>query len=363
MAKSFLRCVGLMSGTSMDGIDAALIETDGEGHSRFLASHHQPYDEGFRAALRAGMKLAQGLSAPAPGSEPFGALERELTRRHGDAVAALLAGEEADVIGFHGQTLVHRPQQGWTWQIGDGAMLAAATGTAVVHDLRSADVAAGGQGAPLLPIYHQALVAGHDRPLAVLNLGGVGNVSWIGADAASLMAFDTGPGNALIDDWMMEQAGAPCDTGGAVAARGSVHRSVLDGMLDLDWFDAPPPKSLDRDDFSTAACRGLSLEDGAATLTAFTAQTVALAARHLPQPPRRWIVVGGGRHNDTLMAMLGNALRAPLINSDILGWRGDSIEAEGFAYMAARHLKGLPISFPGTTGAPQPMTGGRLAKV
>ncbi len=357
MAKQL--AVGLMSGTSMDGIDAALIETDGKSHVRPLAFHHMPYDDGFRAALRAGMAAARTVAAPRPEAESFAALARELTRRHADAVKALLAGGRADIIGFHGQTLVHRPEQRWTWQIGDGPLLARLTGLDVVHDFRSADVAAGGHGAPLLPVYHAARAGALPKPVAVLNLGGVGNITYVGDD---LLAFDTGPANALIDDWMHANSGQAYDADGATAARGRVNEAILAQLCDKDWFDLPPPKSLDRHDFSLDACHGLSLADGAATLTAFTAETVRLAARFLPQPPQQWIVCGGGRLNATLMQMLQQRLPGMVQSADDLDWNGDSVEAEGFAYMAVRHLRGLPISFPGTTGAPVPMTGGVLQR-
>jgi anhydro-N-acetylmuramic acid kinase len=286
-----------------------------------------------------------------------------LTRRHVDAVRQLLdragvSADAVDVVGFHGQTIAHRPDRGWTWQIGDGAAMAQSLGIRVVNDLRSADVGAGGQGAPLLPVYHRALTSGLPGAVAVLNLGGVGNITWLGEGADDLIAFDTGPANGLIDDWMLAETGSPFDAHGAFAAQGTIDRTVLDTMLDNDWFDAPPPKSLDRADFTIQPARGLSAADGAATLTAFTAETVALSLRHLPGRPQRLIVAGGGRHNPTLMAMIGSATGIAPEPIEALGWNGDATEAEGFAYMAVRALRGDPISFPGTTGAPQPMSGG-----
>ena len=214
-----------------------------------------------------------------------------------------VSASDVGVIGFHGQTIAHRPDRGWTWQIGDGAAMAQTTGITTVSDFRSADVAAGGQGAPLLPVYHAALAAGLDRPIAVLNLGGVGNITFIGADG-ELSAFDTGPANGLIDCWVEAEIGARFDAGGALAAAGRVDDAVLTAMLDHPWFDAAPPKSLDRNDFTIQPARGLSPADGAATLTAFTAATVAIALDHLPARPRRLVVAGGGRHNPTLLAMI-----------------------------------------------------------
>lgn len=354
--------VGLMSGTSLDGIDAALIETDGAGHIRPIAFRSDPYSAQAREQLREAAALALSFEQPRQSPDIVKA-EAMLTNRHILAVRQLLSeanvtADAVDVIGFHGQTIAHRPDRGWTWQIGDGAAMAQALGIRVVNDLRSADVAAGGQGAPLLPVYHRALTAGMDGPVAVLNLGGVGNITWLGAGAHDLIAFDTGPANGLIDDWMLAETGSPYDAGGAFAARGTVDATVLGAMLDNPWFDAAPPKSLDRADFTIQPARGLSAADGAATLTAFTAETVALALRHLPEPPKRLIVAGGGRHNPTLMNMIATATKIMAEPIEALGWNGDATEAEGFAYMAVRSLKGEAISFPGTTGVAEAMTGG-----
>ena len=356
--------VGLMSGTSLDGIDAALIETDGVATIRPVAFRSEPYSAPARDQLREAAALAWSFDKPRP-SPAIVAAEEMITRRHILAVRQLLATAgvdlaTVDVVGFHGQTIAHRPDRGWTWQIGDGAAMAQALGTTVVSDLRSADVAAGGQGAPLLPVYHRALAAGLDGPVAVLNLGGVGNITWLGqgTEQGDIIAFDTGPANGLIDDWMLAETGSPFDAGGAFAARGTIDRTILGAMLDNPWFDVAPPKSLDRADFTVQPARGLAAADGAATLTAFTAETVALALRHLPGKPKRLIVAGGGRHNPTLMAMISTATGIVAEPIEALGWNGDATEAEGFAYMAVRALNGDPISFPGTTGVPRPMTGG-----
>nr|WP_301183100.1 anhydro-N-acetylmuramic acid kinase [Sphingomonas quercus] len=355
--------VGLMSGTSLDGIDAALIETDGEGAVRPVAFLTEPYPDEERAAIREATAMALSFSRPRH-DLVIDAAAAMLTDRHMDLVRRLLAhaGVEASgvaVIGFHGQTIAHRPDRGWTWQIGEGDRMAKMLGIPVVDDFRSADVIAGGQGAPLIPVYHRALTADGAPPLAVLNLGGVGNVTFIGADGA-LIAFDTGPANALIDDWVLAETGARYDAGGALAAAGRVDEAVLATMLDNGWFDRPPPKSLDRADFGLAAVRGLSAADGAATLTAFTAETIARAFRHCPEQPRRLIVAGGGRHNATLMEMIARRCNVAAEPIEALGWNGDATEAEGFAYMAVRTLKGLEISFPGTTGVRRPMPGGVL---
>ncbi|MET4897606.1 anhydro-N-acetylmuramic acid kinase [Sphingomonadaceae bacterium jetA1] len=355
--------IGLMSGTSLDGVDAALIETDGERMVRPLGFRSEPYSDSARAELAEATALALTFDRPRA-SPPIVAAGELIVRTHALAVQKLLrdAGVEAetvDVIGFHGQTVAHRPDRGWTWQIGEGQALADATGIATVHDFRSADVAAGGQGAPLIPVYHAALAAGLEPPVALLNLGGVANITFIGREGA-LVAFDTGPANGLIDHWMEAECGQRFDAGGALAAAGRVDPAVLAKMLAHGWFDQAPPKSLDRNDFTIEAAHGLSAADGAATLTAFTARTVARAFDHLPERPRRLLVAGGGRHNATMLAMIAAETGLTPEPTDRLGWNGDALEAEGFAYMAVRRLRDLPISFPGTTGVPRVMTGGML---
>jgi anhydro-N-acetylmuramic acid kinase len=362
-----LKALGLMSGTSMDGIDAAILDTDGERIAAFGPARFEPYSADMRGRLRSGLERATTLPLTGPLPADIQALERELTQAHAKAVAALLAEAklkpaDIDVIGFHGQTLIHRPHARMTLQIGSGPMLAQATGIDVVNDFRTADVRAGGQGAPLVPIYHAALAA--DRaPIAVLNIGGVANVTFIGK-GGTLIAFDTGPGNAPIDDWLLKYTGKPIDEGGAFAARGRVNRNVLAHLLTDEYFLAPVPKSLDRSDFAFDMARNLSAEDGAATLTAFTAHAVAKARDHLPEAPATWIVCGGGRLNATLMRELKAALApANVIAAEEAGWRGDFIEAEATAYLAVRSLYGLPISFPMTTGARRPMTGGTLSSL
>lgn len=360
---SKMLAIGLMSGTSRDGIDAALIETDGEGSSCGIAFHAMPYHDGFRLRLAEACGRAMGMNRP--GFEPLiHAVEQELTQLHVEAVSDLLArsghvAQDIGVIGFHGHTVAHRPEWGWTWQIGDGADLAGAFGIPVVADLRSADVAAGGQGAPLLPVYHRALAHDLPKPVAILNLGGVANITAI-ASGGEITAFDTGMASGLIDNWMQTHSDLSFDENGATAASGRIDEGCLAAMLADPWFDALPPKSIDREAFTIEAVRGLALEDGAATLTAFSAAAVARALDHLPERPARIYVAGGGRHNATLMHMLATYSGAQVHAVDELGWDGDALEAQGFGYMAVRHLKGLPISFPGTTGVPRPMTGGVL---
>jgi anhydro-N-acetylmuramic acid kinase len=348
--------VGLMSGTSLDGIDAAVVETDGEGHIRPRGAVTVPYEGAMRDRLR------QALGRETRDAE-IDALERDLTLAHARIVADLLGREgipadSVGVVGFHGHTILHRPEGRRTWQLGDGGLLARETGIEVIADFRSADVAAGGQGAPLAPAFHAALAASLEKPVAMLNVGGVANVTWIGP-AGDLIAFDTGPGNALIDDWMLRRRGLPADEDGRLAAAGRIDEAVLTALLDNGYFAALPPKSLDRGDFDPSAADRLSDADGAATLTAFTAAAVARALPHLPAAPRRWIVCGGGRRNPVLMRMLAARLGAPVEPVEAIGWDGDVIEAQAFAYLAVRSGRGLPISWPGTTGAPSPLCGGR----
>ncbi len=345
--------LGLMSGTSLDGIDAALVRSDGRARvapGRFLT---RPYDAAFRGRLR-GVLGERG---------PLHSIARELALRHGEVVKRLLAraglapGAVA-VIGFHGHTVVHAPAAGLTRQIGDGALLAAETGIDVVCDFRARDLAEGGQGAPFAPLYHAALAAGLDKPVAVLNIGGVANLTWLGAGEGEILAFDTGPGNALIDDWAARHRGQPLDRDGELARAGRVDEDALAALLDHPFFDRAPPKSLDRDAFDPAPVGPLAPADGAATLTAFSAAAVARALAHLPAAPRRWLVAGGGRHNPVLMAALEERLEAPVAAVESLGWNGDALEAQAFAYLALRALDGLPLSLPQTTGVSRPMPGG-----
>jgi len=347
--------LGLMSGTSLDGVDAALLWTDGESAGAAGAAITVPYPDALRRALRSVLG----------GKGPVAEVERDITLFHAEAARELLrqAGDPVvEVVGFHGHTILHRPEQRQTWQIGDGALLAELLGVPVVNDFRSADVAAGGQGAPLMPAFHCALASHHERPLVVLNIGGVANVTWIGGDGA-MLAFDTGPGNALIDDWILRHTGERFDEGGRIAAAGTADEAAVADFLTHPYFASKPPKSLDRDDFRalvSALTEGLDLAAGAATLASFTVAAVAAAARWFPEPARTWLVCGGGRHNAALMRGLRQSLDGSVEPAESHGWSGDALEAQGFAYLAVRSLKGLPLSWPGTTGVPEPMTGGRL---
>ena len=360
------KVIGLMSGTSLDGIDAALLTTDGESVATPGHALTFPYRTDTRAMLHAALAAARTLIREAPVPAEISAAERVLTDAHADIVALLLAraslkSADVDYLGFHGQTVLHRPAERWTWQIGDGAALARATGIAVVNDFRSADVAAGGQGAPFVPLYHRVLARAKERPLVVVNIGGVANVTYVGADD-TVIAFDTGPGNAALDDWAFAHTGVRYDVNGGLARKGRVNEARLARMLDHPMFAIPPPKSLDRFDFPASAVDGLSGPDGAATLTAFTAASIARAREHFPDAPRGWIVSGGGRHNPVLMEELRRRLGVDVMSAEDAGWRGDFLEAEAFAYLAVRSVKGLPLSVPSTTGVPYPMPGGRLHK-
>ncbi len=359
-----LKAIGLMSGTSLDGIDAAIVETDGEDVAipgPALATTYHPW---ARAMLHEALESA-GLATPGnPVPQVIAKAERLITDAHIDAVTRLLAENHLSAVqiacvGFHGQTILHRPAERRTWQIGNGQALANAIGIPVINDFRSADVSAGGQGAPFVPLYHRVLTRKMTRPVVVVNIGGVANVTYVGSNG-ELIAFDTGPGNAALDDWALRHTGEPIDRDGKLAAAGHVDSGVLEFMLGHPMFAKPPPKSLDRFDFPMAAVEGLSAEDGARTLAAFTAAAIARAEEHFPAEPNSWIICGGGRHNPVLMAELRARIRQKVIAAEDAGWRGDFLEAEAFAYLAVRSLKGLPLSLPTTTGVPYPMPGGRL---
>jgi len=350
--------IGVISGTSMDGIDVALIESDGETQLKTGPSATFPYPQAVAQRLRA--VVADLSEAQAPQLE----LERLVTNAHVAAVEAFLgrfsiARERVALVGLHGQTILHRPRQGLTRQLCDGERAAETLKIDVVSNFRSADVAAGGEGAPLAPVYHAAMAAGLERPLMILNWGGVGNVTYLGPDG-EIIAFDTGPANALIDDFLILRRGLAFDENGALGSTGRVDAQALAALMSDPYFDRPAPKSLDRNHFNAAAAsvKGQSDADGAATLGAFTVESTAAALKHVPQAPARWLVGGGGRRNPNLMQRLSQRLQVKVEPVEAIGFDGDSIEAQCFAYCALRSRRGLPISFPTTTGAPKPMTGG-----
>ncbi len=368
---SMYTALGMMSGTSMDGIDVALIRTDGRDELERGASMMFPYDADTRAVLLTALKDAAPLTdrTARPGS--LGRAEALITDLHVRAVGQFLDEQQIDpttidVIGFHGQTVLHRPEIGLTVQIGDGKALAAKTGIAVVNDMRANDMVHGGQGAPLAPVYHQALsrtlaeeFAGQ-LPIAFVNVGGISNITIVGED---LVAFDSGPGNGLIDQWIAAHDAGSYDECGAIAARGEINAAMLEHMLTSEWFSLPPPKSLDRSDFPPLSPGALSLDDGARTLARLTAESVIRGAELLPQAPKLWIICGGGRHNRVIMSDLRElalARQSQVISAEDAGFDGDAVEAEAWAYMAVRSLAHLPLTFPGATGVREPVTGGVL---
>ncbi len=357
----------------MDGIDVALIETDGEDVVRRRVECSIDYSAEQRKVIANALVEAAGLTDRTARPPALEAAEAEITNAHISAVDGFLKDQglgsrDIDVIGFHGQTVIHKPDEQFTVQIGDGEKLARALGIATVFDLRAADVNAGGQGAPFAPVYHRAMSqALKSSPVVFVNIGGVSNVTYIGADG-ELLAFDTGPGNALLDDWVHQHTGAAVDQDGAHAKRGAgqFDEALLTKMLANPYFDLAPPKSLDRNDFSSAPAEGLSLEAGAALLTAFTAASLQRSAEWFPERPQEWVICGGGRKNPELMRLLTERLGvdgAKVSVPEDYGFNGDSVEAEAFAYLAVRSLRGLPLSYPGTTGCPQPLTGGVLCEV
>jgi len=361
-----LAVIGLMSGTSLDGIDAAWLETDGEQVSAFGPSLTMPYDPAFRARLH---RFVAGV--PEKHHPQAAVLEAQLTDLHVRAVEALIAkvGKGPDLIGFHGQTVWHRPERRQTWQIGDGARLFRALNIPVVHDFRSNDVSHGGQGAPLLPLFHAILVEGSKKPVVVANIGGVANITWLGEKRANVSAaqfpyailgFDTGPGNAMLDDWMLKHTGAIMDKDGKAARAGKVDAQKLARLLAAPFFNQPPPKSLDRLAFDAGVVEGLSVNDGAATLVEFTAASIAKAVTLCPAPPVHVLVAGGGRHNPAMMARVAALTGVQTDPIEAVGSNGDVIEAQAFGYFAVRKVRGLPLTFPEVTGAPKPLMGGKL---
>ena len=351
MTQDAIWAIGLMSGTSLDGVDAALLCSDGERIMAMGATAHVPYSPQLQQRLR---RLIAGQ-----GDVP--ALEREITLHHVEAVEKLLLNTDIPrrdiaLIGFHGQTLAHRPEEHISWQIGDAALLAARTGIDVIADFRRRDLAEGGQGAPLVPLFHAAMAEALPKPLAVLNIGGVANITYLGSD--TLCAFDTGTGNGLLNDWMQLHRAGAFDAGGQTAQQGEVHQHLIDGWLAHPFFAQKPPKSLDRLGFSVEGLDSLSLQDGAATLTAFTAQAIQRGMQHLPDMPERVLVCGGGRHNATMMLHIASLLNVPVEPVEAVGWDGDNLEAQAFAFLAIRSRYGLPLTLPESTGAARAVSGG-----
>jgi anhydro-N-acetylmuramic acid kinase len=355
MAEETLLSIGLMSGTSLNGVDAALLQTDGYKIKAYGPGLHVPYPPLLRN------KLYKALET----DPPHDALEYELTEFHHTVTLLLLETyqilpKHVDLVGFHGQTLFHRPYEKKTYQLGNGQWLADRLNIPVVDSFRQADIAGGGQGAPLVPIFHAAIAEKLPKPLAIVNIGGVSNVTWIGPDN-QLIAFDTGPGNALIDDWAFYHTGKLMDSGGALAQKGAIQNHIVHALLNHPYFSAPPPKSLDRNtfkDFIIPLTQNLSLQDGAATLTACTAWTIAHAQNYFPSPPQLWLICGGGRHNTHLLLSLKQILKSKVCTIDQIGVDGDLVEAHAFAFLAVRSLRKLPLTYPHTTGIHKPTSGG-----
>lgn len=367
---SMVWSLGFMSGTSLDGVDAAVLRTDGVEIEAFGATAFRPYAREERAALQSALALASGLTADEAAAKSWSTASRVVVKAHREA-AMMLDLTQVELVGFHGQTLIHRPDKGVTLQIGDAAMLAKALKKPTIHQFRLEDVAAGGQGAPLAPFYHFALArrAGLTGRVAFLNLGGVGNVTFADLSKESpeedgaLMAFDTGPANAPIDDFVRLRTGKAFDAQGAIAASGAADEDVIHSWLrQSSYLKRAAPKSLDRNDFSHihADLGAMELEEGAATLTGFVAACVAEAAQMAPAPPAQWLVCGGGRKNAAVMQALRDRLAEPVAPVEAIGVDGDFVEAQAFAYLAVRSARHLPISAPNVTGVATPMTGGQL---
>lgn len=356
----------------MDGIDLAMIETDGEtvqarGPSRFVA-----YDAAFRRRLEASLETAKAIRRRDDRPADLAAIERDVTLRHAEAVMALLADasetwRHPEVVGFHGQTVLHRPLEGLTVQLGDGSLLAGEIGRRVVYDMRANDMIFGGQGAPLVPAYHAALarslptrLAGQ-WPIVFVNIGGISNITFV-PETGDPVGFDTGPGNALIDQWVAREGGVPFDAGGAIASEGGVVQAVVGRYLEKPFFGRSGPKSLDRNDFTLAEAAGLGLADGARTLAAISAQAILRSVEHLPQPPKLWIICGGGRRNPHIVADLrAGAGDSEVLVAEDVALDGDQTEAEAWAFLAVRALRGLPLTWPTTTGCREAVSGGVVA--
>jgi anhydro-N-acetylmuramic acid kinase len=365
---SLTRAIGLMSGTSMDGIDVAMIDTDGHNQIIFGSACEFTYSDEMKRRLSLCLLQAQSFENRNTRTDLVRHVENELTQLHAYAVSKFISDnaidpKSIDVIGFHGQTLVHRPDLGLTIQIGDGQMLADMCQIPVIYDLRANDMLHGGQGAPLIPVYHTVLAAqvSSQDPLAFVNIGGISNVTFVSKDTDPV-AFDVGPGNALIDQWVQKKANMAYDEDGRIGMQGSVDEDRLAQYLNHSFFVQKPPKSLDRHDFSPDTVTGLSLRDGAATLAALTARAIVQSQQFAPIPPKKWIICGGGRKNKAILSALKQTLDSPVVVSEEIGLDGSAMEAQGWAYLSVRSLQNLPITFPSTTGVTHPVSGGVLKR-
>ncbi|MCQ2914008.1 MAG: anhydro-N-acetylmuramic acid kinase [Alphaproteobacteria bacterium] len=355
-----LTAIGLMSGSSLDGVDAALIVSDGIDIFKMGKVINRPYD----IELRKDLRKAMSEYAKDPDTD-FSELERRLTLFNAEVADELLDisdlySEDVDLVGFHGQTIFHNASTNKCITLGDGDLLAHEIQIPVINRFRNSDMANGGQGAPIMPSFYDALTHKLPKPLVILNIGGISTVTWIG-DFGQLVAFDAGPGNALIDDWVSKKAGSNMDFDGKMASVGTADEKIINAMMRRPYFKQNPPKTLDRNEFLTRIMENLestSLNDGCATLTAWTAECIKVAEQFYPEMPKQYIVCGGGAHNPTMMRMIRQKLSAPVVDASNFGWNGDFLEAQGIAFLSVRSLYGLPYSFPTTTGVEMPMSGG-----
>ncbi len=349
--------LGLMSGTSLDGIDAAMVQTDGKDETLLLSFKTYFYGDHIKQAVHKVMRRETPDADTAHADDL-------ITQTHIEVVKEFITHSQMkpNIIGFHGQSITHIPAKRFTWQLGDPARLARETGINVIGHMRQADIEAGGQGAPLLPLCHRAFASNIKKPIAILNLGGVGNITWLGANRDDILAFDTGPANALIDDLVKEKTGKNYDSGGRLAKSGTPNNEMISDWMKHPYFEKKPPKSLDRNEWKVTRAYDLPLADAVATLSEFTVQSILYSMQHLPETPHALYIAGGGRHNSYLMMRLNQALSCPVKPVETLGWNGDGLEAQGFAYLAVRSLLGLPLTLPATTGIPAPATGGILYK-
>ena len=364
--------IGLMSGTSMDGIDVALVRTDGKDIVERGSMSFYPYTSSLQDKLKQTLLEAKSLTHRDERTDTLNEVETLITNLHIEAVKAFLLenkldASQIDVLGFHGQTVLHRPDQTLTVQLGDGDVLAALTGIDVVYDMRAKDMENGGQGAPLVPVYHKALASSlpddlkEKSPVVFVNIGGISNITYIGEE---LIAFDTGPGNTLIDQWVQSEAGIPYDQDGMIAAEGTVRDAFVSKYLENHYFEKPLPKSLDRNDFLPPKPGEINLEDGARTLAYISAAAILESVEHLPKVPKLWVICGGGRLNPHIMSdlkELAKSIKSQVIKAEEVGFDGDAMEAEAWGYLAVRSMKQLPLTFPKTTGCKEPVIGGILA--
>jgi len=376
--------IGLMSGTSMDGIDAVLLQTDGRSAINALAHYAMPYSAAFRQELLHALQDAQAITAPDQRPGNLLQAERELTLLHARAIKNLLAQEKlepqgVDIIGFHGQTVIHCPpphadsDSGFTVQLGDGSLLAREANISVIADMRAADMRAGGNGAPLAPVYHRALAASLRGkcafPLAFINIGGIANVTYIenaGENNDNLIAFDCGAGNCLIDQWAEAKIGRSYDKNGEAGLKGKISEGVAQAYFKLPIFKQER-RSYDRNDFpplsSLSEEDNLSYEGGAATLAYITAEGIIHSFSRLPQMPKTLIVSGGGIKNRAIMqnlARLSAACGISLKTAENFSFSSAFMEAEAWAYLAVRSFYHLPLTYPQTTGCRAPVSGGVL---